>query len=136
MGPFYGHERKGRHIGTDPGSVSALAILHSPRPADFGCSEKPPGQPTPLELVDKNDMRDDLLPVLSSDHDRRRLFPVYGSEGVVSTLPYFVDLYDRFVWYRCRSGQDSWGSRPYWRTAPVLAYRHTHGCSSVCHFER
>src|SRR5579863_4460530 len=28
------------------------------------------------------------------------------------------------------------GSRPSRRPAPVLAYRHTPGCSSVCHFER
>jgi len=33
-------------------------------------------------------------------------------------------------------GFRAWGSRPSRRPAPVLACRHTPGCSSVCHFER
>jgi hypothetical protein len=47
----------------------------------------------------------------------------------------FVDITNRLVWYRCRWVR-AWGSRPSRRPAPVLACRHTPGCSSVCRFER
>jgi len=42
---------------------------------------------TGLELAtsyDKNDVRDDLLPVVLWTDDRRLLFRVYGSEGVAA----------------------------------------------------
>jgi hypothetical protein len=47
----------------------------------------------------------------------------------------FVDFTNRFVWYRCPCVR-AWGSRPSRMPAPVLACRHTHGRSSICHFER
>ena len=45
-------------------------------------------QTTPVELVDKNDVRDDLLPVVLWTDGRRLLFLIYGSEGVVAGSAY------------------------------------------------
>jgi hypothetical protein len=91
-------------------------------------------QPTPLELVDKNDVRDDLLPVVL---DRRQAPPVphLRLRRRCRWFNIFVDFTNRFVWYRCRWVR-IWGSRPSRRPAPVLACRYTPGCSSVCHFEQ
>jgi hypothetical protein len=42
---------------------------------------------------------------------------------------------NRLEWYRCRWVR-AWGSHPPRRPAPVLACQRTHGCLSLCHFER
>ena len=40
---------------------------------------------------------------------------------------------NRFVWSQCRWVR-AWGSRPSRTPAPMLAFRYTPGCLSVCHF--
>ena len=51
---------------------------------DFRLPRSRRRQTTPLELVDKNDVRDELLPVVLWTDGRHLLFLVYGSEGVAA----------------------------------------------------
>ena len=63
---------------------------------------------------------------------RGTLFTV---QKALSLFNVFVDLTNRFVWYRSRRVK-AWGSRPSRMPAPMLACRYTPGRSSICHFER
>ena len=62
-------------------------------------------QTAPLELVDKNDVRDDLLRVVLWTDARRLLFLIYGSEGVVA-VQHIRRLYESFRVVSASMGQD------------------------------
>ena len=80
-------------------------------------------QTTPLELVDKNDVRDDLLRVVLGQTAGASCSS-FTVQKASSLFNIFVDFSNHFVWYQ-RRGVRIWGSRPYRRPAPVLACRCT-----------
>jgi hypothetical protein len=70
--------------------MDTLVPADQPLPAirrDFRWPRSCHRQTTPLELVDENDVRHDLLPVVLWTDGRRLLFLVYGSEGVAAVQP-------------------------------------------------
>src|ERR1700688_1208597 len=120
-------------------SVSALAFMHSPRFADFRWPRGRRRQTTPPHSRSSNRLKQETARPSQFPQDDPS-FPAGSGIRASPSSPcrvadVFVDITNRFVWYRCRWVR-AWGSRPFRRPAPVLACRHTPGRSSVCHFER